>query len=186
MVKLIIENCEPKLSRWLYLEYKHAAEIFDGVIFTNLRDKKIKRELKKIGEVRSEGFEKICTAEKTIVLDPKAKKKLKTDDFQGIDTLVIGGILGYEIPKGRTKTLVTSKLKGAKVRNLGKKQLTIDSAALVAKLIALGANLDEIEITDAVEIKISENESVELPYGYVVVKNKAMITPGLKEYLKKP
>lgn len=184
-MRLIVENCEAKLSRWLWLEYRHAAEIWGGAIFTNVKSRAMKQKLRKIANVRSESFEKICRAYRTIVLDPNARKELKTCDLSEADAIVIGGILGYEIPKGRTKELVTNKLKGARQRSLGKKQLSIDSAALVAKLVYLGVKLEDIEITDAVEIRISESESVELPYGYVVIKDKAMITPGLIEYLKK-
>jgi len=47
-VFLIIEHCEPELSEWLLLEYKHAAKIWDSnVIFTNVHDETAAKKLKK-------------------------------------------------------------------------------------------------------------------------------------------
>lgn len=182
-MQLIIENCEGQLSEWLWLEYRHCAEIWEGATFTNVKGG-MKKKLAEIGEVAEEPFDKLFEAEKLIILDPLAEEELKTPDFAGSEAVVIGGILGYDIPKGRTSELLTAKAKGAKVRNLGRQQLTIDSAALVAKLIYLGAALDDIEITRQLEVVRNENERTVLPYGYVVIEDKAIITPGLIDYLK--
>lgn len=195
-MRLIVENCE-SFSEWLMLEYQHAASIWGNAIFTNVHDAKMRRALGKIAIAklvrkprdlayaitRSEHFYEVVKPEKLLVLDPNAKEALSKKDFSSISHVLVGGILGYEVPKGRTKT-ITSKAKGAKIRNLGKTQLTIDSAALVAKLVYLGANLKDIEITKSVEIKHSKNESTVLPYGYVVINKKVIITPGLVEYLR--
>ncbi|MBI5254013.1 MAG: hypothetical protein HY930_06440 [Euryarchaeota archaeon] len=182
-MQLVIENCEEQLSEWLWLEYKHCADIWESITFTNVRGK-MKQRLAAIGEVAEESFEKLFEVEKLIILDPLGKEELKTSDFAGSDAVVVGGILGCEIPKGRTSELITAKAEGTKVRNIGKRQLTIDSAALVAKLIYLGAALEDIEITKQLEVVHSENERTVLPYGYVVIENKAIITPGLIDYLK--
>lgn len=183
-MQLVIENCEERLSEWLWLEYKHCAEIWEGITFTNVRGK-MKEKLAEIGEVAEESFDKLFEADKTIILDLLAEEELKTYDFADSEAVVIGGILGCEIPEGRTSELITAKAKEAKVRNLGKRQLTIDTAALVAKLIYLGAELEGIEITQQLEVVRNENERTILPYGYVVVENKAIITPGLIDYLNR-
>lgn len=182
-MQLVVENCEEQLSEWLWLEYKHCADIWENITFTNVGGK-MKEKLAEIGEVAEEHFYELFEAEKLIILDPFAKEELKTSDFAGSDAAVVGGILGCEIPKGRTSKLITAKARGAKVRNLGKHQLTIDSAALVARLIHLGVALEDVEITRQLEVVHSENERTVLPYGYVVIKNKAIITPGLIDYLK--
>lgn len=188
-VRLLIENCEDELSEWLFLEYKHASEIWGGAIFTNVKNEDMKERLKDIGEVYSNSFYEICGDKKVIILDPKGKKELKNEDFLDASFIVVGGILGYEKPKGRTYKYITSKakkfLKNYVVRNLGKIQLSIDTASLVAKLISLGMELKDIEITREVEIVLNDVESVLLPYGYVVLDGKIIITPGLIEYLRK-
>lgn len=187
--KLIIENCEDKLSEWLFLEYKHASEIWNGAIFTNVKDENMKYRLESIGKVYSNSFYEICGDGKVIILDPKGKKELRSEDFLDADFVVVGGILGYEKPRGRTYKYITSKakkfLKNYVVRNLGEIQLSIDTACLVAKLVSLGMELKDIEITREVEIFLNDVESVVLPYGYVVVNGKIIITPGLIDYLKK-
>lgn len=183
-MKLIIENCEEKLWHWLYLEYKHASEIWEGnVIFTNVKDFQMYNKLKDLGEVYRESFIEIFDDSKIIILDPLAEKQLETEDFIDMDYVLIGGILGDRRITGKTRELITKKAKNAKVRNLGKIQLTIDSAALVAKLIYLGMKLEDIEITSEVEIRLNDVESIHLPYGYVILNGKPIITPGLIDYL---
>jgi ribosome biogenesis SPOUT family RNA methylase Rps3 len=184
-MQLVIENCEEQLSEWLWLEYRHCAEIWESITFTNVRGG-MKEKLATIGKVAEKSFEKLFEAEKLIILDPLAEEELKTPDFADSKAVVIGGILGCEIPKGRTSELITAKAKGAKIRNLGEKQLTIDTAALVAKLIYLGAKLEDIEIAQRLEVVHNENERTVLPYGYVVIEDKVIITPGLIDYLKLP
>jgi ribosome biogenesis SPOUT family RNA methylase Rps3 len=183
MTKLVIENCEPELSEWLFLEYKHAAELWGSVVFTNVSSPTMAARLSPIGKVEKKPFHEVFAEERVIILDPKGREALKSRDFDDAEAVVIGGILGEATPKGRTTALITSRVKNARVRNLGEVQLTIDSAALVAKLVQLGLSLGEIEITREVELKLSENESILLPYGYVVLEDRLLLTPGLKEYL---
>ncbi len=184
-IELVISHHEEGVSEWLWLEYKHAAELWGDTVFTNVKRFEEKERLAILGRCLEEDLTAYLAGKKYIVLDPLADESLKTEDFADAEAIVVGGILGYEKPKGRTKELITSRARGAVVRNLGKKQLSIDSAALVAKLISLGSAIDGIEITDSVEIQVDEGESVVLPYGYVVVDDKVIITPGLVEYLAK-
>ncbi len=190
-MKLVIENCENELSEWLFLEYRHAAEIWGGAIFTNVKNRLMEEKLKNIGKVFRENFYKVLKNKKIIILDPKGKETLKREDFLDAEYVIIGGILGYEEPKGRTYKYITSKAEefldsnSYIVRNLGKIQLSIDTAALVAKLVSLGFRLEDIEITREVEIMLNDTESIVLPYGYVVLNGKLIITPGLIDYLKK-
>ena len=198
-VRLIVENLE-NYSEWLMLEYRHCASLWKNILFTNVKDKRMKTFLSEFTEVEHESVTEMN--EKLIVLDPLAKKKLKTSDFNNIDGVVVGGILGYEKLTGRTKKLISDKLKttftrnfGNKfprslcyashiTRNLGKKQMPIDIAAFVAKMIYLGEKIENIELTNQLEIKFDDNYSVILPYAYPIVDNKVIVTPGLVEYLR--
>lgn len=183
IVQLVIENCEPALSQWLRLEYKHACEIWDGdVIFTNVNDPTMLNALAAMGTVRSEAAPMVCQDKRCAVLDPQAGISLKTEDFYRLDCLIVGGILGAENPLGRTKQLITDRMH-CESRNIGKAQLSIDGAAFVAKAIMLGMRLDEIEIASEVEIVHDDGHSTILPFGYPIVDGKVILTPGLVEYL---
>ena len=50
-------------------------------------------------------------------------------------------------------------------------------------LVYAGERIEDIEVTDSVEIRYSENESTVLPFGYIVMENRVIITPGLIELL---
>ena len=182
---LIIEHCEPKLSEWLLLEYKHAAKIWSGnLVFTRVVDKKTSTTLRKLGLVRNETAKTAFSEKKCIVLDPQAKKPLTPKECSNMDAIIIGGLLGYEKPQGRTKTLITDT-SGFQTRHLGKLQLSIDGAVFVTKAICLGLNLSDIEIAQEVEIIHDKVHSTILPFGYPVIDDIPMITPGLVQYLRK-
>lgn len=183
--KLIIENLE-EYSDWVMLEYKHSIDIWESIAFTNVKDEKLKKELSKIAKV----YEKsICEFKlenmKIIVLDPFAKKEFTTEDGNNADIIVVGGILGDKEFTGKTNELITKKLPNANTRNLGKKQLSIDISVFTARLIFLGMKLEEIEFTDELEIDHCDGHKTILPYGYPIIENKVIVTPGLIELLKK-
>lgn len=178
-VRLVIENCERELSDWLYLEYKHCIQLWDNILFTNIGEGF--ETLSAIAETKKERVTQLKLG-RIIVLDPLADNVLRTDDFQGTDTIVIGGILGYEKPTGRTKKLISDKL-SAECRNLGRRQLSIDIAVFTAKLVYLGMKVEEIEFTDELEIAFDETHSTIIPYGYPIIDGKVIVTPGLIEYL---
>lgn len=182
-MRIVLENLEEKLSEWLYLEYRHAAEIWRGALFTNISSRDMAERLRMFGQVKAQPCSEVIHGGEAVILDPRAKKPLRREDLNGRKTLIIGGILGQAKPLGRTDKLLTSKMPGAKARNLGNVQLTIDSAALVARLVEMGMPLEEIEVTSQVEVRVSEVESIHLPYGYVVLEDRLILTPGLKEYL---
>ncbi len=176
---LIIEHMEEEISEWLLLEYSHAVALWEGEVwFTNV--KKGEDKLSSLGRVFKERASELFS--EAIVLDPKAEEPLRREDFRQGLPVVVGGILGYEKPLGRT-TQITESFEVAHPRHLGNIQLSIDSACLVAKLISMGFSLEEIEITREVEIQTGEGESVILPYGYVVLSNEVILTPGLVDYL---
>ena len=191
--KLMIEHLEEKLSRWLLLEYRHASEWWSrNVIFTNVRNKEEAEKLSNLGRVIPKRFYEIVQPdEEVIILDPAAEVELKTCDFKNASYVVVGGICGDEVMRGRTGKFITSpalKRRGKfRIRNLGKVQLPIDQAAIVAKLIMRGKKLDEIEILPKLRLTLEECEGmkriVELPYGYVSIKGKPVITADFMKIL---
>lgn len=197
--RLYIENLE-QCSEWLLLEYRHCLDTWENLAFTNVQDLALRSALSVLikrkveaegpGECRAGVFSsglaglKEFRAGETIVLDPEAPQQLRTADFPRFKALVIGGILGNEGFTGKTGRLLTGKL-GCEARNLGKVQLSIDSAAVVCKLILLGMKLEDIELTRELEICRRDGSSTVLPYGYPLLDGKVIFTPGLKEYLEK-
>jgi ribosome biogenesis SPOUT family RNA methylase Rps3 len=180
---LIIEHCEPTLSEWLLLEYRHVAKLWKGnLVFTRVADNKTAHVLQKLGLVKKEKAKNIFSNKKCIVLDPQARKPLTSRDCSNADAIIIGGLLGYEKPRGRTKKFI-SDTSGFETRHLGKLQLTIDGAAFVTKAICLGLNLKDIEIAGEIEIIHDPVHSTILPFGYPIIENKPVITPGLIKYL---
>ncbi len=180
--KLVIENCEPELSEWLYLEYKHASEIWGGAVFTKVTSAIMAKRLIELGEVIKKPFHELCQGGRAVILDPRGKRTLRRRDFSKAEFVVVGGILGDAKPRGRTEELISAKLKDAVIRTLGEAQLTIDSAVLAAKLVQKGMKMREIEVAQEVELRLSEKESIALPYGYVVVNGELLLTPGLGDY----
>ncbi len=180
---LIIEHCEPALSTWLLLEYKHTAKLWKNhLLFTRVTDARTKKILEKLGTVKKEKAKDLYKGKHCIVLDPQAKKPLTPHDCTTTEALIVGGLLGYEKPQGRTKTLISST-SGFQTRHLGPLQLSIDGAAFVIKAISLGLLLTDIEIAKEVEIIHDSVHSTILPFGYPIMENKPVITPGLVKYL---
>ncbi len=77
------------------------------------------------------------------------------------------------------------KMQGVEARNLGKEQMSTDTAALVARKIPSGMPLNKIRFTHHVDIDIRKCESVTLPYKYVLRDGKPVLAPGLVEMLRK-
>lgn len=180
---LVIEHCEPQLSEWLLLEYKHCAKLWKGkLVFTRVTDKKTVRVLQQLGQIKKEPAKDVFSKNQCIVLDPKAKKPLTPRDCARYDALIVGGLLGYEKPQGRTKKLI-SDTSGFETRHLGSLQLSIDGAVFVIKAISLGLNLREIEIAREIEVVHDSVHSTILPFGYPIIDDTPIITPGLIKYL---
>jgi ribosome biogenesis SPOUT family RNA methylase Rps3 len=138
--------------------------------------------LQKLGRVEKEKAIELFPKKNCVILDPLAKKPLTSTDYHHYNTIIVGGILGYEEPKGRTKKLISGN-SDFDTRHLGPLQLSIDGAAFVAKAISLGMNLKDIEIAREIEIVHDSVHSTILPFGYPLIDNKPVLTPGLIEYL---
>ncbi len=185
MAYLIIEHLE-EISEWLWLEYEHASKWWrDKLIFTNVREDE-REKLAKLGSVLTESVTKFpFDRSKIIVLDLQAEEELKPEDIEEDTIIVVGGILGDAIPRGRTKEFITSKMEGVKVRHIGKPQYSIDGASIVAKLIADGKNLKEIEYEDNPTIKLDDFSEITLHYAVPKLNGKLLLTPGLIELQKR-
>jgi len=185
--ELLIENCENDDSDWLIAEYSHCAALWPGLTYTNVRNPDIVHSLATLGNAVSDDALAYSGGTGCIILDHQAEKKLTRAELFTHRYVIVGGILGYDKPVGRTKQYITSRFNPKKniTRNLGKTQMTIDSAVFVARALLLGSPLDEVEVTSEVEIKWDEVHSTLLPYGYPLIDGNVIITPGLLEILKK-
>lgn len=129
--------------------------------------------------VRNLLFPDVC------ILDPASNKILTPEDCRRFKYLVFGGILGDYPPRERTKELLTSRMPNVETRNLGKEQMPTDNAVYAAKLIAEGKRFEDIKFIDTIEIDVQKGLSVELPFRYVEVNGKPLISEKLVEFLKK-
>ena len=187
-MRFIIEHLEPELYEWCIIEYEHISKIAgkNNTIFTNINKNGTKK-LKKNGAV----FEKRVSELKlknVCVLSQYSEKELTTNNRNKFQYFVFGGILGDDPAKKRTNIII-NELKKSKIefetRSLGSKQMPTDTAVYVAKKILDGKKLNDFKFVDELEIEINENESVTLPFRYVINKNKVIISEKLVEYLRK-
>ncbi len=181
-MKFVIEHLEEKVWPWCILEYKHISEIVgkENLIFTNVPLKE-KKKLEKFGKVYTKSVLKL-NFKKCCLLEMIANKQLTSNDKEKFDYFIFGGILGDNPPQGRTKVL--HKL-NCEMRNLGKKQMSTDTAVLVTHKILNGKKLKDIKFKDTIELETAENESVILPFRYVLEDGKPVLAKGLFEMLKK-
>lgn len=183
----IIEHLEPRVFRWCLIEYKNISRILGSgnLWFTNIKQKsKEARELRKYGKVIKKSASGL-NLKNACVLDPEADKTLNPKEAKKFDYFIFGGILGDYPPRKRTASELTSRIKNAEARNLGKKQFSTDNAVFVVKEIAKGIPIEKIKFIDKLLIRINDIESIELPYRYPLIKNKPQVSEELVSYLKK-
>lgn len=172
IMMVIIEHLEPCINKWLLKEYEFVSVIFrNRIAFTNVTREQDIELLKPLGQVyRVSATELFRDMNNIIVLDPSAEEKLYTSDLKYAKYVIIGGIMGDNPPKGRTRLFITSRLSRAKPRNLGRKQFTIAGAAYVLKQIELGKRIDDIKYIYGLKIKKRLTKDIELeielPYAF--------------------
>ncbi|HII15964.1 MAG TPA: hypothetical protein HA362_06650 [Nanoarchaeota archaeon] len=180
-MKYVIEHFG-KVFKWHLIEYEHISNLVgkENLIFTNTSSKQLvpfgKVEKKSVAEL---GISDVC------ILDPAAGQTLSPEDCRRFKYLVFGGILGDYPPRERTKELLSCRMPKIEKRNLGKEQMPTDNAVYAAKLIAGGKLFEDIKFIDTIEIGIEKGLSVELPFRYVEVNGKPLISEKLVEFLKK-
>ncbi len=180
-MNFVIEHLEPKVYEWCKLEYKHISEWVgkNNLIFTNTKS----AILKKFGKVMPQSIQKI-RFENACVLDPESKVALTPEIAKKYNYFIFGGILGDDPPRERTKDELT-KFLPYPAFNLGKEQMSTDTAVIVAKLICDGKNLSALKFQHGIEVKISAYEEVHLPYKYLLINNKPLLAPGISDMLRK-
>ncbi len=177
-MKFIIEHLEPKLSEWCLLEYRHISKIVgkNNLLFTNT--KRRSKDLEKLGRTGAAPVSEL-KLKNACLLDPEAEKTLSHKD--SFNYLIFGGILGDNPPQHRTAEIKVNCEK----RNLGNKQMSTDTAVLVAKKITEGKKFSDFKFKDTIEIQMAENESVILPFRYLLENEKPVLAHGLVDYLKR-
>ncbi|MCS7099550.1 MAG: hypothetical protein RMH84_04465, partial [Sulfolobales archaeon] len=134
---VVVEHLEECLSPWLASEYGYVVRLFGGrTLFTNVKQPQTREAIGRLGARTTDlsVVDLVLASEirRPLVLDPRAREALKPEDLEGVDAVVIGGIMGEHPPRGRTSREITSKLaRRALARNLGRYQLTIAGAAYV-------------------------------------------------------
>ena len=189
-IAFVIEHLEPVISRWMLLEYRHASRIVGShkLVFTNIARSEWRRMLEPLGMVMEGRVAEAYRGRRLLVLDPTADTLLSPQDYENVDAVVVGGIMGDHPPRHRTRSLLTSRLRNSSTRSLGGRQLSIDGAIYVAYMVMQGSELRNIPLVEDVEIRLPELQGVErsirLPYAYPLVDGRPLITPGLEEYLR--
>ena len=183
MAKFIIEHLEPQMYEWCIIEYKHISKSVckKNLIFTNVKTGG--KALKALGEVKKESIKDIAL-KKACVLDPSSTRELTPREASKYDYFIFGGILGDNPQRFRTKKLITSKLNLPSF-NLGKRQMSTDTAVIVCSEIVNGKPLEKMKFQDDYEIAEGCGFYRILPYRYLIEKGKIAFAPGLKAFLKK-
>lgn len=182
-MKYIIEHMEDEVYDWCILEYNHISKVVgaENLIITNVKDGADK--IKDLGKVMAQSVTELGLDLKQVcLLDPEAEQRLETEDKKEFDYLLLGGILGDSPRKGRTKELAARV--DCQRRNLGEKQMSTDTAVYVAHLIMDGKRFEDIRFAEELEIVTGENESVTLPFRYVIEDGKAVLPEGFIEFIK--
>lgn len=177
----VIEHLDPKVWEWSLLEYEHISHHIgkENVWFTNV--KKDVAKLKGLGKVFSKSVTQM-NLKNACIIESAGKKTLAPTDKK-FDYLIIGGILG-DYPEARTSHVILKQMPKVEVRNLGKDQMSTDTAVLVAQKIITGTLISRIPFQKTVTIEINENESVDLPYKYILRNGEPHLPPGLVQMLK--
>ncbi|HEW93851.1 hypothetical protein DRN84_01600 [Candidatus Geothermarchaeota archaeon] len=183
-VKIVIEHLEDRYSLWLLYEYINASTLVgrDNIIYSNIKSSRVRRILSRYGLVLDYRIGSVVREEDMIILDPSAPKTIEQRDIKYNTYIVVGGILGTDPPLGRTRELLTGRYRGAKARNIGDKQFSIDGAVYVAYMLLNGFDLHDIEYIDDLTIQ-SEYSVVRLPYRYPLKDGIPIISKTIKTIL---
>ncbi|MEM2262274.1 MAG: SAM-dependent methyltransferase [Ignisphaera sp.] len=180
---VVIEHLEAYVNRWLLKEYEFVSETFKNrVIFTNVTKECDRLLLQPLGIVyKTSAIELLSNVDNVVILDPNAKERLQVADLRMARYVVIGGIMGDNPPKGRTKLLITSRLSKALPRNLGEKQFTIAGAAYILRRVESGQNINDIKYVFGLKIKKRLTKDIEieidLPYAFPLDEQGNIVLP---------
>ncbi len=178
----IIEHLDPKVWKWSLLEYTHISSIVGkkNLWFTNVHAGAA--QLKKLGKVFTQSVTTMKLGN-ACILESAGKQTLKPSDRK-FGYFIFGGILGDDPEVGKSHVIV-KKMPRATVRNLGRDQMSTDTAVLVTKKVLSGTPMRTIPFQNHIELEINENECIELPYTYVLKRGKPVLPPGLVTMLRR-
>lgn len=179
----IIEHLDPKVWRWSLLEYRHISSILGkkNLWITNVKTDADK--LKGIAKVFSKSVTELGL-KKACILESAGKQTLRPHDAKKFNCFVFGGILGNH-PEVAKSHVIMRRMPTAATRNLGKRQMSTDTAVLVTRMIIEGTPLSKIPFKYGIEIEINDTSCIELPYTYVLRRGTPVLPPGLREMLCK-
>jgi ribosome biogenesis SPOUT family RNA methylase Rps3 len=186
-MKYIIEHMDKRLYKWSLLEYTHLAQIVGRkkLIFSNIKTASQQEKLKALGNIEKKSVTQLNLS-KACVLDPHATKLLTPEDSKKFEYFIFGGVLGDHPPRKRTEELTAQIPFKVEKRNLGKKQMSTNTAVLVAKMILEDkTSFDNITFQDEISVEINEFACIDLPYRYVVKDGNPVLPQGMIEFLKK-
>jgi len=168
---------------WCLLEYKHISKKVGkkNLMFTNVQTGG--KNLSELGEIKKTSVKQLKLP-KACVLDPSATKELTPREASKYKYFIFGGILGDNPQRFRTKRELTSVLK-LPAYNLGKKQMSTDTAVIVCSKITKGIPLSKMAFVEELEFEEESGFYRILPYRYLVENKKVVFTPGLKALMKK-
>lgn len=189
-MKYVIEHMEPEISEWVRLEYDAIAKEVPELILTSIRpglqlpseiaDRVTATEL---DICQLQQIDPQFDVSEVILLDPSAPQELSPDDAKHFKYFLFGGILGDHPPRDRTGDLRKLGFAG---RNLGKVQMTTDTAVRVTQQVLKGTPLSDIPYTDFPELRFNEHESTEMPFRYIRDYNGDPIMPaGMRELIQR-
>lgn len=184
MIRFIIVHMERRLYKWAFLEYEHISGLVgkDNVVFTNLTFA-MANKLACCGKATTTKIETLHFTNPCL-LDPHADKTLAPQEAMLFSDFLFGGILGDFPPQKRTQD-VAKLLPHMPRRNLGKEQMSTDTAVFVTKKIIEGTSLDKLLFQDGYVILMGKNREMKLPYQYLVEQGKILFSEKLLSYLKK-
>lgn len=176
-MRVVIEHLEPEVFDWCKIEYEHVSKWVgkNNLLISNCKEKFSFCEADK-RHVWDLSLKSAC------VLDPDSKQQLTPEIAKKFETFVFGGILGDDPPRKRTEPELTSKLNLPSF-NLGNAQMSTDTAVIVTKLIFDGTPLEKLEFQNGLDVDVGENESVHLPYKYLLKDGKVVMSRKLIDKL---
>ncbi|KAI8853165.1 SAM-dependent RNA methyltransferase [Chytridium lagenaria] len=183
-MKFIIEHMEEGLSDWVKVEYAH--------MITNNTLANIPANLDG-AECTPKTVLEFTSMEKVLLLDPASTTPLSPAMRLRIRILSLWWNLGMfplmhylcgdDPPKDRTKML---RQLGFATRHLGPIQMTTDTAVLVSHRILTGTPMEDLKFVDRPTVQLYKNESVEMPFRYLLDDaGKPIMPPGFIEVLKR-
>ncbi|EJS41740.1 YOR021C [Saccharomyces arboricola H-6] len=202
-MKYIIEHMEEGFSEWVILEYSQILRDVgaENLVLSSLpkgtTERDIPEKLSALGlrwttkDLKSidQDFKDLEPLKdgRVCLLDPRAEIDLQPEDAANFDYFVFGGILGDHPPRDRTKELKTTYPNLLISRRLGDKQMTTDTAIRTTQLIVKDKiKFEDIKFIDYPEFRFTKNEATEMPFRYVLDKERRPILPeGMLDLIKK-